>query len=175
MWRPLPRRSRDLANRRHVVPVAAPWADAQILTQAYRSDTSFGPLFVGGAAEWLPFATGTFGVASSMLSLRRREDLLSGMCELARVLSPAGTLVSAGAEPDSGPLLERSRWPFRRQPGSLRLLVVRCGAVVIAERSAPVHGPAGRVHLLTARQERRGDGLPDGGPGSSGSPRSPCQ
>lgn len=110
-----------------------------------------GGIFVCGMAERLPFATGTFDVVTSTLSLRHWDDRTRGLEELARVLSKAGTLVIADAQPGSWPPPKR-RLRRRQENGwSLRVMAVRCGLEIIDQRVAP---SLFTVHVLTARHQR---------------------
>jgi ubiquinone/menaquinone biosynthesis C-methylase UbiE len=116
-----------------------------------RRDPSASPLFVCGVAERLPFPTGTFDVVTSTLSLRHWQDPMSGLRELARVLSEAGTLVIADAQPSPWPA---PRHRFRRRRGSggpLELLAIRCGLEIVDQGVAP---SLFAVQVLTARHLR---------------------
>jgi ubiquinone/menaquinone biosynthesis C-methylase UbiE len=112
-----------------------------MLDAARRPGASTAPVFVCARAERLPFAAGTFDAVASTWSLRFWEDPARGIHELARVLSEAGTLVIADAEPDRSPTPKRRRWGFGRSDGQLRFLVVRSGLTVIDDQVAPTHGP----------------------------------
>lgn len=51
--------------------------------------------YVQGMAERLPFASGTFDLVVSYLSLIDIDDVRAGIAEMSRVLSPGGTLLIA--------------------------------------------------------------------------------
>lgn len=115
-----------------------------------------GTRFVCARAEHLPFATGSFDVVTSTMSLRHWQDVARGMCELARVLSPHGVLVLADA--DLYDATNRSRRPPRRfraprHTGSAAVLTA-CGLTVVDQRLAPVRGPVPPVHVISARARR---------------------
>lgn len=111
---------------------------------------SAGPLFVCAMAERLPFASGTFDVVTSTLSLRHWEDPRRGLGELARVMSQAGTLVIADAQPSSWPAPRRRLLRRRGSVGPLGLLAVRCGLEVIDVEAA---SSLFAVQVLTARHQ----------------------
>lgn len=106
-----------------------------------------GCVYVCAMAERLPFPTGTFDIVTSTLSLRHWEDPTRGLKELARVLSEAGTLVIADAQPGSRPTLKDRLRRRQVSGGQLRLMAVRCGLAVKDDRVAP---SLFTVHVLTA-------------------------
>jgi ubiquinone/menaquinone biosynthesis C-methylase UbiE len=124
----------------------------EMLDVARHRCLSTGASLVCAVAERLPFASRSFDVVTSTLSLRHWEDPTRGLGELTRVLSATGLLVIAEAEIDETPAPSRHRWRLRRPEGPLRLLVTQSGLVVIDEQPIEVHGPVFNVHLLTARQ-----------------------
>lgn len=101
-------------------------------------------------AEQLPFATGTFDVVTSTLSMRHWEDSTRGLGELTRVLSEVGTLVIADAAPDPWPPPKRRLRRRHGNRGHLRQVAARCGLSVIDERVAP---SLFEVHVLTCRHQ----------------------
>lgn len=112
-----------------------------------------GTRFVCARAEHLPFATGSFDVVTSTMSLRHWQDAGRGMRELARVLSADGMLVIADADIDdeTNRSRRRRRIHARRDTGLVAVLTA-CGLTVVDHRLAPVRGPTPRIHVISARR-----------------------
>jgi len=121
-----------------------------MLEVGQRRGASAGRVLVCAMAERLPFATGTFDVVTSTLSMRHWEDPTRGLGELTRVLSQAGTLVIAEAAPDPWPPPKRRLRRRHRNDGKLRLMAIRCGLAVVDEQVAPT---IFTIHVLTARHQ----------------------
>lgn len=112
-----------------------------------------GPSFVCAVAEELPFASGSFDVVTTTLSLRHWHDPNRGVRELFRVLSPEGVMVVADADFEEEEMRARQRWHFRQaRGGQLAVLLARSGMRVVDYRLAPVRGPVPSVHVLVARR-----------------------
>lgn len=111
--------------------------------------------FTRARAEQLPFATGSFDVVTSTMSLRHWQDAGRGMRELVRVLSPDGMLVLADADADTDAATNRfrrrRRFHARRDTG-LPAVLTACGLTVVDHRLAPVRGPSPRIHVISARR-----------------------
>ncbi len=124
----------------------------EMLAVARHRCRSTGAFLVCAVAEQLPFASRSFDVITSTLSLRHWADPTGGLAELARVLSTSGLLVIAEAQMCEHSATTRHCWPFRRREGPLQQLLKQSGWAVIDDQMIDVHAPAFDVHLLTARQ-----------------------
>lgn len=110
-----------------------------------------GPLLVCAAAEELPFASGSFDLVTTTLSLRHWQDPSRGVRELVRVLSPEGVVVVADADFHEEDV-RRRRWFRQARGGQLALLLGRWSLRVIDYRLAAVRGPVPCIHVLVARR-----------------------
>jgi len=120
-----------------------------MLEAGRRREASADRVLVCAMAEQLPFATGTFAVVTSTLSIRHWEDPIRGLEELARVLSETGTLVIADSAPNPWPPSKHRLRRRRRDGGPLGRMATRCGLAVIDERVAP---RLFEVHVLVCRR-----------------------
>lgn len=119
-----------------------------MLETGQRRGTQADHLSVCAMAELLPFATATFDIVTSTLSMRHWEDSMRGLGELTRVLSKSGTLVIADAVPYTWPQRRHRVRRRHRNGGHLRLMAMRCGLAVIDQRVAP---SLFNVQVLTTR------------------------
>jgi ubiquinone/menaquinone biosynthesis C-methylase UbiE len=124
---------------------------AEILDVARRRCSSTSAILVRAGAEQLPFASRSFDVITSTLSLRHWTDPTRGLSELARVMSATGLLVIAEAQMRERPATRRHGWRcWHRQPPLQRLLR-QSGWAVTEDQLIETHAPALDVHLITAQ------------------------
>lgn len=125
---------------------------AEMLAVARHRSVSTCAFLVCAVAEQLPFASRSFDVVTSTLSLRHWADPTRGLGEVARVLSASGLLVIAEAQMCERSAMTRHGWRFWRREGPLQHLLQQSGFAVIDDQMIDVRAPAFDVHLLTAQQ-----------------------
>jgi ubiquinone/menaquinone biosynthesis C-methylase UbiE len=113
-------------------------AGQMVATASTVTPTGLAVRYLHGRAECLPFTHKSFDLILTTLSLRHWTDLMAGIAEIGRVLTPGGVLVLADVFPSttrSGPALPMRR---RRPP----VLPAQLGTVLAAHRLAVI----GRDH-----------------------------